>query len=147
AGPPGKGECYATLAVTGDEVPRAARRAANEGVRSLELDAESEIGQGLGAGDVGADLVALDDGPCGSIAAAGDHDADPKVPVAGNEVARTGGGPADEAIVHGACDEHPPAVGQCRGAGDVSADLVALDDVPRGRRAAEVDENVYPKIS
>src|SRR5207249_1787850 len=90
------------------------------------------VAQGLAAGDVGADEVALDEvaGPDDSHAGG----------VGGDDVAQGRGSPTDEVGVRSPDAHAEQAVAERLGAGDVGADEVALDAVQDGHRAG----NVHP---
>ena len=95
------------------------------------------VGHRAAAGGVGADVVAFD--LVGAGAAARDDDA--VTAVAGDQVARPGGGAADR-VVGRAVQDHDAAV-VCRAvaqrAGGVGADVVALDLVGAGAAVADFD--------
>src|SRR5207248_9416748 len=116
-----------------------------EGV--VDLDALEGVAHGGGAGDVGADVIALHL----IVERAGDPevaDEDAVAAVAGDQVAGAGELPArvgarrtaDEVVVGAVEDRHArEAVAQGGGAGGVGADEVALHHVAGGGLAGDLD--------
>src|SRR5262249_14428203 len=135
-----RGDGHASAAIEGDAVPRAVDGPANRVVRRGDEHAGVAVAQGGGAGDVGADQVALDHVAAG--ACVGDLDAVGRVTA--DDVAGQGAGAADGVAGGGAAGEallqlDAHAVAQRLLAGPVGADEVALDHVPgRGPAGEEV---------
>src|SRR5262249_52468063 len=111
---------------------------------TLQLHAEA-VGQRQRAGDVGADVVALDL----VVRGIGVVNADPLPEVAGDQVAADVGevvvglvlrrDAADEVLGGGTEDVHTLAVGQRQDAGRVRADVVPFDDVVAGEAVEDAD--------
>ena len=128
-------EDQAVLVVAGDDVAGGGRRAADDVADGGQLDAVLVVGDGDGAGAVGADEVALD----GVVADGAGIDAvgDAVAAVAGDEVAGARDGAAD-GIVVAAQEDAVELVADGLVAAGVGADLVPLDGDAE-RRVLEVD--------
>src|SRR5207302_697205 len=117
--------------VAGDEVAGPTGGPADRvGARALNLHTDP-IGQSGGAGDIGADEVALHQVAGRTIAC----NEDALAAIAGDEVAGPAGGPADRVGARVLNLHAPDGVGQSGGAGDIGADEIALHGIA-GRAAA-----------
>src|SRR5262249_18892448 len=126
----------AGMLVAGDEVARPGGGAANHGVRRiLDVDTKSDVADRVAAGGIGADPVALDGGPGRRRAL---H-VEAILGVAGDDVAGSRGGPADDGVRRILEVDTVAAVAERAGAGGVGADVVAADDVARSARALDDD--------
>src|SRR5262249_41466166 len=120
------GDPDAAVGVAGDDVAGAGGRPAHGVAASPDIDHHAIlVGQGVGAGGLGADAVALHH--VAGRAAVGDPDA--AVGVAGDDVAGAGGRPAHDVVAGPGIDHHAKLVGQGVGAVGGGADAVALHHV------------------
>src|SRR5207247_455567 len=117
--------------ITGDHVPSSWRRTADRVVRSLDHVYPGGVPKRMGAGRVRTDVVALDEIACRP-------DRDPALQTAGDDIACTGRGTADHVVRRGLDEDACIGVRDRDGTGDVGADEVAQDLVPRGVGAPHV---------
>ncbi len=120
------GDADTVAGVEGDDVALARLRASySVTLRGVNKHAVAPVSDGNGAAGVRADVVApnlVDRGP-------GTGDVNAVAVVAGDDVARPGRRPADR-VAGRAVDVHAVAgVAQVGGAGDVGADVVALEEI------------------
>ena len=134
----GRLQLDAVKCVAGDDVAGGGRAAAHrvEARPGSDVQAVFAVGNGAGAGGVGADIIPFDH----VVFGARTQDEDAQDRVAGDDVAGGGRGAAHRVEGRPADDLHAIlAVGQRLGAGDVGADIISFDHVARGARRVEHD--------